>query len=65
MEDQKLKPNKKANNNILARRVALDLTGLPPKNDLFENFINGVITYENYVDSLLKSKRYGEKWASW
>ena len=65
MEDQKLKPNKKANDNILARRVALDLTGLPPEGDLFENFINGVITYENYVDSLLKSKRYGEKWASW
>ena len=65
MEHQKLKPNEKADNNILARRVALDITGLPPKISLFENFINGNITYENYVDSLLMSKSYGEKWASW
>ena len=65
MENQKLKPNNKADKNVLARRVALDITGLPPKINLFENFINGDITYENYIDSLLISKSYGEKWASW
>ena len=65
MENQKLIPNEKSDKNILARRVALDITGLPPKINLFENFISGDITYENYVDSLLISKSYGEKWASW
>ena len=65
MENQKLIPNEKSDKNILARRVAFDITGLPPKINLYENFISGIITYENYVDSLLKSKSYGEKWASW
>ncbi len=65
MQNEKLIPNEKSDKNILARRVAFDITGLPPKINLFENFINGIITYENYVDSLLNSKSYGEKWASW
>ena len=65
MQNQKLIPNEKSDKNILARRVAFDITGLPPKINLYENFISGIITYENYVDSLLKSKSYGEKWASW
>ena len=46
-------------------KYLLDLTGLPPKISLFENFISGNITYEKYVDKLLESKSYGEKWASW
>ena len=65
LEDKKLVPNGKADKNILARRVALDITGLPPNIDLFENFISGNITYEKYVDKLLESKSYGEKWATW
>ncbi len=65
MEDQQLEPNEKADNITLARRVAFDITGLPPNISLFENFINGDITYEKYVDALLDSKSYGEKWASW
>jgi hypothetical protein len=65
LEEKKLVPNGKAEKNILARRVAFDITGLPPKVSLFENFINGNITYEKYVDRLLDSKSYGEKWASW
>ena len=65
LEDKKLVPNEKADKNILARRVALDITGLPPNIDLFENFISGNITYKKYVDKLLESKSYGEKWATW
>ena len=65
LEDKKLVPNVRADKNILARRVAFDLTGLPPKISLFENFISGNITYEKYVDKLLASSSYGEKWASW
>ena len=65
LEDKKLVPNEKADKNILARRVALDITGLPPNIDLFENFISGNLTYKKYVDKLLESKSYGEKWATW
>jgi hypothetical protein len=58
-------PNEKAPKNILARRVAFDITGLPPNKKLFESYINKEISYENFVDSLVSSKSYGEKWASW
>jgi len=65
MEEKKLLPNKKANKNLIARRVAFDITGLPPEENLFNQFINEKITYENYIDSLLSKLTYGEKWSSW
>jgi hypothetical protein len=65
LDQKKLLPNKPASKNILARRVALDITGLPPSQDLFNSYLNSEISYENFVDSLLSSKSYGEKWASW
>ncbi len=65
LEEHLMPPNDEAAPNILARRVALDLTGLPPKQSLFENFTSGSLTYESLVDSLLASSAYGEKWASW
>lgn len=65
MEDKRLLPNKQAKKEILARRLAFDLTGLPPKRPLFNAFVNGEISYENLVDSLLVMPSYGEKWASW
>tara|TARA_R110002111_G_scaffold262851_1_gene341776 strand:+ start:20731 stop:21966 length:1236 start_codon:yes stop_codon:yes gene_type:complete len=49
----------------LLRRVSLDLIGLPPTPEdvlAFEKDPSPV-AYEKYVDSLLKSPRYGEKWA--
>lgn len=46
---------------ILARRLYLDLIGLPPSPQEMEAFEkNGL---EATVDALLKSERYGEKWA--
>ncbi|WP_169974450.1 PSD1 and planctomycete cytochrome C domain-containing protein [Tautonia rosea] len=49
----------------LARRVALDLTGLPPQsedvNQLLEHDRAG--EYERFVDRLLASPRYGERMA--
>ncbi len=65
MEGQPLRPNEEAPANVLARRLALDLTGLPPEQNLFDAFTNGKITYETYADSLLAQPGFGEKWASW
>ncbi|MEK9603321.1 MAG: PSD1 and planctomycete cytochrome C domain-containing protein [Flavobacteriaceae bacterium] len=65
MADKKLLPNSPAPKNIIARRLAFDITGLPPDPDLFRSFVGNKITYENYVDSLFTSSTYGEKWASW
>jgi len=65
LDHHNLLPNEKAPKNILARRVAFDITGLPPNKKLFESYLNKDISYENFIDSLLSSKSYGEKWASW
>ena len=43
----------------------MDLTGLPPTTGLYKDFINGTISYEHAVDSLLQQNTFGEKWASW
>jgi hypothetical protein len=40
---------------VLARRIAFDLTGLPPE--------DVALPYEEQVDRLLASPRYGERWA--
>jgi hypothetical protein len=55
-----LKPSSMADDYVLARRVSLDLTGLPPEvpNDKWLN--EG---YEELVDELLASPHYGERWA--
>ncbi len=48
----------------LLRRVSLDLIGLPPTPEQVAAFEKdpSPAAYEKYVDSLLKSPRYGEKW---
>ncbi|SDF13743.1 Planctomycete cytochrome C [Pricia antarctica] len=65
LESEALHPNPPAEKNIIARRLALDLTGLPPDQKLFTAFTDGDLTYETMVDTLLARKDYGEKWASW
>ncbi|MEC7619757.1 MAG: fatty acid cis/trans isomerase, partial [Bacteroidota bacterium] len=65
MEEKNLLPNSPAQKNIIARRLAFDITGLPPEPNLFESFESGLITYEDYLDSLFLDSAYGEKWASW
>ncbi|MBY0461041.1 MAG: DUF1549 domain-containing protein, partial [Gemmataceae bacterium] len=49
----------------LARRVYLDLIGLPPTSEQVEDFVadNRPDAYEKLVDELLASPRFGEKWA--
>ena len=62
LESANLTPAAPAPRNALARRVALDLTGLPPDPQVLAAFITDKApnAYEKYVDALLASPRYGE-----
>jgi hypothetical protein len=57
-----LAPAPEADRRTLARRVCLDLTGLPPEPALVEAFVadSAAGAYERLVDQLLASPRYGE-----
>ncbi|MEO6811207.1 MAG: DUF1549 domain-containing protein, partial [Isosphaeraceae bacterium] len=59
---QGLKPAPEADRRTLARRVSLDLTGLPPTSADVDAFVNdqGPDAYESFVDRLLSSPRWGE-----
>ncbi|GAB2488983.1 PSD1 and planctomycete cytochrome C domain-containing protein [Algoriphagus taiwanensis] len=65
LETQGLTPSPQENSMRLLRRVALDITGLPPSDALVKDFSSGKINYEQAVDQLLSSEAYGEKWATW
>lgn len=60
-----IRPNEETDRATWLRRVSLDLTGLPPTRDELLAFLNDSSdhAYENVVNSLLQSKRYGERWA--
>src|SRR5438270_13496533 len=55
LEKQGLAPAPEADKWTLARRVSLDLTGLPPSPEDAQAFVNdpGPDAYEKYVDKLL------------
>src|SRR5687768_8694278 len=68
LEQEALRPQSEADRATLARRVALDLTGLPPTMDEVEAFLKdrSANAYERYVDAQLAKTAYGEHWArSW
>lgn len=62
----KLEPSAEADKPALLRRVSLDITGVPPSDDLARRFLNDNSdnAYEKLVDELLASPQYGEKWTS-
>ncbi|MDX2190002.1 MAG: DUF1553 domain-containing protein [Bacteroidota bacterium] len=66
LEKSGLKPSKEADKVKLARRVAFDLTGLPPNKNLLNKYLNDSSpkAYENLVDALLNSPSYGERMAN-
>ena len=66
IENNGLEPNQRANKEHLLKRVAFDLTGLPPSIELQKEFLNDTSStaYENIVDKLLANKHYGEKMAN-
>jgi hypothetical protein len=65
LEAEGLQPTVEADRYALARRVAIDLTGLPPTLDEVDRFVNDPSpdAYEKYVDRVLASPAYGERWA--
>ncbi len=60
-----LRPQPEADRPALARRLALDLTGLPPTLPELDEFLADTRpdAYEQYVDRLLAKTAYGEHWA--
>lgn len=62
LESAGLQPAPEANRHTLARRLSLDITGLPPSPARVEAFVKDASpdAYEKLVDELLASPRYGE-----
>ncbi|MEQ9437582.1 MAG: DUF1553 domain-containing protein [Cyclobacteriaceae bacterium] len=66
LQQEELQPSAKADKATLLRRLSLDLTGLPPTEAELNHFLSNTSAeaYEQEVDRLLASPRYGERWAS-
>ncbi len=66
LESEGLTPSPEADRATLLRRATLDLTGLPPSPGELAAFLNddSPDAYEQAVDRLLASPRYGERMAS-
>ena len=62
MQEKGFKPSPEADRRTLARRLSLDLTGLPPVPAGVEEFVSDQApdAYEKYVDKLLALPAYGE-----
>jgi len=60
-----LTPVPEADRRTLIRRLYLDLHGLPPSPEAIHAFVNDPdpLAFDNLVDRLLDSPRYGERWA--
>ncbi|MCE9605338.1 MAG: PSD1 and planctomycete cytochrome C domain-containing protein [Planctomycetia bacterium] len=65
LEQAGLRPAPEADRAAWLRRVSFDLLGLPPTPEQVETFVGDMRgdAYERMVDTLLKSPRYGERWA--
>jgi hypothetical protein len=65
LEKINIDPNEEADKERLLKRVAFDLTGLPPTPDQTAAFLNDKSpnAYEKMVDAFLAQKAYGERMA--
>lgn len=68
LEEKGLSLSKEADPRTLIRRLTYDLTGLPPTLAEIADFLKSSqadadLAYQNLVDRLLASPRYGEQWA--
>ena len=68
LSQRNLNPSKEASPLALIRRLTYDLTGLPPTPDEIDEFLSHCArdadqAYEQLVDRLLASPRYGERFA--
>jgi len=66
LEKEKLAPTKVADRHTLARRLSIDITGLPPSIEELKAFVADTRpdAYERYVDALLARPTYGERWGA-
>ena len=64
LAEKGLQPSPPAEPAVLLRRLHLDLIGLPPSVEEIEAFEANPQAYEAVVDRLLKSRHFGEKWAT-
>ena len=66
LKQEKLQPSIEADKATLLRRASLDLIGMPAPNQLAQTFLNDHSdkAYERFVDSLLASPHFGERWAT-
>lgn len=62
IEANNLHPTPEADRRTLARRLSLDLTGLPPTPAMVDDFVadSGALAYERLVDRLIADPHYGE-----
>ena len=67
LEEEGLAPSPSADRYTLIRRLHLDIVGLPPSVEEVDAFVcdQSPNAYENLVDRLLQSPRFGERWARW
>ncbi|MFP5042339.1 DUF1553 domain-containing protein [Parasediminibacterium sp. JCM 36343] len=67
LEKEGLQPSAEADKYTLIRRVAFDITGLPPTLAEINHFVNDTRpnAYELMVDGYLKSPHYGERMAAY
>ncbi|MCB1226358.1 MAG: PSD1 domain-containing protein [Verrucomicrobiales bacterium] len=65
LEDRGLQPNPPADRPTLIRRIAFDLTGLPPTPDEVRAFVqdSSPDATARVIDQYLDSERFGERWA--
>jgi len=65
LAESKLKLSREADRHTLIRRLCFDLTGLPPTPEEVKSFDEDKSphAYEQLVEKLLVSPRYGERWA--
>ena len=64
LEAEGLQPGVDAERIVLVRRLSFDLIGLPPTPEQITQFVNDKSpkAYEDLVDQLMDSPRFGERW---